>query len=305
VIVGRDDFERSLAELAASVRDPRAGIFGPGSLAWRFGGDLIVFAGGGRAALLQLAYPFVAHAIEDHSRARADIVGRFRRTFQSVFAMVFGALPDALAAARRVHAVHTRVRGTLPDGRAYHANDARALRWVHATLVDTIVAVRRRLGDAPPVAELDAYAREMNRLAALFGIPRALLPETWAEHAAYFDAMLVGGELAVAPCARDMAMFLVGRGGPDPQPPLGRAVEAVTASLLPAELARAFGLRDSAFAVAAATRAIAPLYRVLPRRLVAIPARAEAARRVVGKPPSRLAAWTERRLFGLSKSVTG
>jgi uncharacterized protein (DUF2236 family) len=305
VIVERADLERSLAELAREIGDPREGILGPRSIAWRLGGDLAVFAGGGRAALLQLAHPFVAHAIADHSRARDDIVGRFQRTFHNIFAMVFGDLDSARAAAYRVHAIHARVTGTLPDGRAYHANDAGALRWVHATLVDTVVVVRERLGDAIAPADRDRFAREMNRLAALFGIPRALLPDTWSEHAAYVERMLGGRELAVAPCARDMARFLVGRGGPAPQPALGRAVEAVTASLLPRHLAQAFELRPSAAAVHAATLAIAPLYRALPRALVAIPARGSATRRLAGKPPRRLDAWTERTLFALGRRVTG
>ena len=151
----RASSRRRWPTLRTRVDDPRAGILGPRSLAWRLGGDLGVFLGGGRAALLQLAHPMVAHAIDHHSRTRADVVGRFQRTFRNVFAMVFGDLDDALVAARRVHAVHTRVHGELPTaiggwpaGTRYHANDADALRWVHATLVDTTIAVRERLDGA-------------------------------------------------------------------------------------------------------------------------------------------------------------
>src|SRR5450432_2466617 len=116
MIVTREDLELSLRDLAHEVRNDRAGILGPGSVAWRLGGDLGVFLGGGRAALLQLAHPMVAYAIDHHSRTRADVVGRFRRTFRNISAMVFGELDDALAAARRVHAIHMRVHGTMPDG---------------------------------------------------------------------------------------------------------------------------------------------------------------------------------------------
>ena len=133
-IVTRADLEASLAELARGVQDPHAGILGPHSIAWQVGGDLGVFLGGGRAALLQLAHPFVAYAVEQHSQTRADVVGRFQRTFRNVFAMIFGGLDDALAAARRVHNVHTRIRGEIPvqigrwrAGSPYHANDAHAL----------------------------------------------------------------------------------------------------------------------------------------------------------------------------------
>src|SRR5689334_13517853 len=104
MVVTRADLEASLEALRRQIADPRAGILGPRSIAWQIGGDLAVFLGGGRAALLQLAHPIVAYAIAQHSHTRADVAGRFRRTFQSVFAMVFGELDDALAAARRVHA---------------------------------------------------------------------------------------------------------------------------------------------------------------------------------------------------------
>ena len=312
-MITRDELEAALAELAREVRDPHAGILGPDSVAWRLGGDLAVFLGGGRAALLQLAHPMVAYAIAHHSRTRDDIVGRFQRTFRNVFAMVFGELGDAVAAARRVHAIHARVHGTIPvavgpwrAGAPYHANDVGALRWVHATLVDTTLVVRERLGGPLPRAVLDAYVIEMNRFAALFGIPRARLPASFAEHADYVSRML--GTLAVAPVARDMAMFLVGRGEQAPQPSLGRLTELVTATMLPRHLVRDFGLVEDSLATAgihAVFTTLAPFYNHLPKRLVAIPARSDAQRRVAGRPPSRLAAWTERQLFGLSRQVTG
>jgi uncharacterized protein (DUF2236 family) len=314
-IVTREQHERALAALARDVRDPREGIFGPRSVAWRVGGDLALFLGGGRAALLQIAHPMVAFAVDHHSRARADIAGRFQRTFRHVFTMVFGELDDALAAARRVHRIHDRVHGTFPyavgawpAGSAYHANDVEALRWVHATLVDTTLVVRERLDGALPEHVRDAFIVENNRFAALFGIPDDRLPRSYAEHAAYMARVLGGDQLAVAPCAREMAAFLLGRGGPGPQPRLGRLAEAIAATMLPAHLAEQFGIarsRRSTAGVHALLAAFAPAYRALPRSLVAIPAHAEAARRLAGRPPARVHAWLERRLFGLSRQVTG
>ncbi|MGE5185760.1 MAG: oxygenase MpaB family protein [Acidobacteriota bacterium] len=313
-VVTRDEHEAALAELARDVRDPREGILGPGSVAWRLGGDLAVFLGGGRAALLQLAHPMVAHAVDDHSRARADVVGRFQRTFRLVFAMVFGDLDDAFAAARRVHAIHSRIHGTIPHaiggwlpGTPYHANDADALRWVHATLIDTVLVVRERLGDPLSVADRDTFVVEQNRFARLFAIPHDLLPRSYADHATYMQRMLGGDRLAVAPCARDMAAFLLGRGA-GAQPPLGRVAEALTASMLPRHLAEGFGLartRVTTAAVHAGLATFAPVYRCVPRELVAIPARSEAVRRLAGRAPSRFDAWMERQLFGLSRQVTG
>src|SRR3954466_4766578 len=224
MIVSGADLEASLAALRRQIPDPRTGILGPRSIAWQIGGDLAVFLGGGRAALLQLAHPVVAYAIAHHSRTRADVAGRFRRTFRSVFAMVFGDLDEAFRAARRVHAIHATVHGTIPEavggwaaGTPYRANDAEALAWVHATLVDTTLVVHEQLDGALPDAIRDRYVIEMNRFAALLGIPAALLPRSYAAHASYMQQMLGSDRIALAPCAREMARFLIGRGG-DRQP---------------------------------------------------------------------------------------
>ncbi len=312
MIVTRELLEDSLATLTREIDDPRHGIYGPGSVSWQLGGDIAVFIGGGRAALLQLAHPFVAYAIAEHSRTRSDVVGRFQRTFRNVFAMTFGELGAAVAAARRVHAVHGRIAGVLPErvgswaaGTPYAANDDAALRWVHATLVDTVLVVRERLDGELPVAIKDKYVVEQNRFARLFGLRDALLPRSWAEHAAYMERAIA--TLAVSPPAREMGAFLVGRGGVQ-QPALGRIAESITATLLPRHLVSAFGLAESprtTAAVHAALAAFARVYRRLPARAVALPARSEAVRRIAGKPRSALDAWSERQLFALAQRTTG
>jgi uncharacterized protein (DUF2236 family) len=311
MIVTRSDLDASLAALRRQIADPRTGILGPRSIAWQIGGDLAVFLGGGRAALLQLAHPMVAHAIAQHSHTRADVAGRFRRTFRNVFAMLFGELDDAFAAARRVHAVHSAIHGAIPEavggwpaGAPYHANDAEALRWVHATLVDTTLVVRERLDGALPGAVKDRYVIEMHRFAALFGIPEALRPASHAAHAAYVDAMLASDRIAVAPCAREMASFLLGRGG-EHQPPLGRIAEAITALLLPPHLAAQFGLRAQPRRARLGLAAFGALHHCVPRSARAIPARVAAQRRIDGLPPSRLGAWAERQLFGIARYTSG
>ncbi len=310
-IVSREQLEHSLAELCTHVGDPRAGILGPRSLAWRLGGDLAIFIGGGRAALLQLAHPMVAHAIDHHSRTRTDVVGRFQRTFRHVFSMVFGELDDALSAARRVHAIHTRVHGEISEplgcwavGTRYHANDADALRWVHATLADTTIVVREQLDGTLPIEVKDRYIVEMNRFAALFGIPRGLLPTSWSDHASYMSEMFRSERLAVSASAREMGQFLFGRGG-QTQPLLGRIAEGISASLLPTQLATAFGLRGSPIRVRGGLTAFAAVYGRLPRAVVALPAHADARNRIVGRGPSKWSAWTERQLFGLAARVAG
>jgi uncharacterized protein (DUF2236 family) len=83
--------------------------------------EAILFLAAGRALLLQLAHPWVAAAVADHSKALTDPVARFHRTFKVVFTMVFGTVDQAFAAARSLH-------------RRNRANNISALRWVYATL---------------------------------------------------------------------------------------------------------------------------------------------------------------------------
>lgn len=310
-IVTREQLEASLSELRTHVDDPRAGILGPRSVAWRLGADLGLFLGGGRAALLQLAHPPVAFAIDQHSRTRADVAGRFQRTFQNVFTMVFGSLDEAFVAARRVHSIHARIRGTIPidvggwrAGTPYHANAVDSLCWVHATLVDTTLALRELLDGPLPIVIKDTYIVELHRFAALFGIPRSALPGSFREHDAYMRKVFASDMLAVASCAREMAGFLLGR-GVGAQPVLGRVGELVTHALLPAHLAEQFALRGAPARTRRGLAAFAACYRLLPRRAVMVPAMTEARRRLAGLPPSRVAAWTTRQLFGLAQRTTG
>ena len=99
-LVFDDDLESSLDTVCKAAAGPVAGVFGPGSLTWRIDREAAIFLGAGRALLLQLAHPWVAAGIAEHSRTLADPIGRFHRTFNTVFTMVFGTLDSALAAAR-------------------------------------------------------------------------------------------------------------------------------------------------------------------------------------------------------------
>jgi len=291
------------------VADPRAGILGPTSITGQIAADLALFLGGGRAALLQLAHPMVAHAVDEHSRTRADVVGRFQRTFRHVFAMVFGDLDDAFVAARRVHAVHSRIHGTLPAaagrwraGTPYHANDVESLRWVHATLMDTTIAVRELIDGPLPISIKDGYLIEQHRFGALFGIPASALPSTWHEHSAYVREMIDSRALAVVPCAREMAGFLTGKGAT--QPILGKTAELISHAMLPPGIAAQFELRSAPRTTRLGLFAFAQLYRRIPRLLVEIPAYSQARSRLSGRPPTRWSAWTERQLFGLARRTT-
>jgi len=280
-----------LAELRAETLDPSGGIYGPQSLAWEIGRESALFLGGGKAALLQLAHPHVAYAIDQHSKTLSDPFGRFRRTFDGVFRMVFGDLDQAFRAARGVHAVHERVVGTLDqkvgafeEGTPYRANDGEALLWVYATLVATAVEafdlVVRPLGHA----ERNRYLDESKRFARLFGIPERLLPRDWSDFARYYASMLEGDVICVAPPARKVADFLF-TPRRSIEEPLVRWARIMTAGLMPERLRTDFGLSFSPIeqrAFSVSIRSLRALYPRLPGRLRFVPAYHAARRRVSG-----------------------
>src|SRR6516165_1434907 len=74
-VVREADLERELALLCEAMADAPAGAFGPGSMVWRIDKEAAIFLGAGRALLLQLAHPWIAAAIAQHSRTLTDPIG--------------------------------------------------------------------------------------------------------------------------------------------------------------------------------------------------------------------------------------
>ena len=252
------ELEATLGALASKTRDRLAGIHGPQTLAWEHGREVANFIGAGRAVLLQLAHPPVATAIAEHSKTFTDLRGRFERTFSIVFAMTFGDLDAAVRSARRLHRIHQRIRGTLPKGGSYAANSRDSLRWVYATLVDSVFAVRRFCGEPLSPAVCELYYRETKRFALLFGLTDADLPASYRDFRQYVEGAADDALIEVSPAARDMATALLA----SPMrvlSPLASQFREISAGLLPERVAHDFGLKQNARARGRATA----LYRGL------------------------------------------
>src|SRR6516165_3390117 len=89
-IVSTENLERELNLVRGAAAGSQSGIFGPRSVTWQVDREAAIFLGAGRALLLQLAHPWIAAAVEQHSDTFANPIGRFHRTFGTVFTMVFG-----------------------------------------------------------------------------------------------------------------------------------------------------------------------------------------------------------------------
>jgi uncharacterized protein (DUF2236 family) len=288
-LVSAEDFERQLAIVRANAAGPREGLFGPRSLMWHVNREAAVFLGAGRALLLQLAHPWVAAAVAEHSHAFDDPIGRFHRTFDIVFTMVFGTMDQAVAAARRLHHRHTAIRGTLAEaagpflaGSIYQANEIAALRWVCATLIDTARVAHDLVLPPLTARQRECYYADSRLFAALFGIPQQDLPPNWSAFVSYNRAMRDSDTLTVTTVARAVARAIFA--GSWPRVP--QWYQALTAQLLPPRIREAFGFHDGETERRLAQRAIERLrwiYPLLPTRLRTVGPYQEAQARLLGQ----------------------
>jgi uncharacterized protein (DUF2236 family) len=262
---------------------PQDGYFDPGGAARAVSRELALMLGGGRALLLQVAHPLVAAGVAAHSGYRDNPWKRLEGTMNAVWAIVFGSRAQADRAARRVRAMHGKVRGhttepmgPYPAGTVYSALDPELLLWVHATLVDTALLVHAQWVQPLSAADQAAYYEEMKVCARLFGTPDDVMPASLADFRAYMTDMLHSQEISATPTARAIADAVMHPPLPLALRPAMQAANLVTAGLMPARLRKEYGLAwDPARAALVTasrewTRRIAmPL---LPARLRRVPA---------------------------------
>ncbi|MBV8438611.1 MAG: DUF2236 domain-containing protein [Silvibacterium sp.] len=245
--VSHADFEAQLARIEALPGDRRAGFFGPDSISWRINRESAVFLGAGRAALLQLAHPWVATSLLHHSNLLHDAIGRFHSTFRVIYTMLFGTRAQALAAARQLYKRHSGITGELPSstgahtrGEHYEANEITALRWVYATLVESAVLAYEFV--LPPLspAEREQYYAEGKHMAALFGMPPQSLPANWSEFLRYCTEMFESPLLGVDDNARSLGRSVMSGVGTWVRPP--RWYRSLTSHWMPPRFRPCFEL---------------------------------------------------------------
>jgi uncharacterized protein (DUF2236 family) len=303
--VTAEDLECELRRVRAQAAGSLAGVFGPRSVTWQVDKEAAIFLGAGRALLLQLAHPWVAAAIEQHSDTFADPIGRFHRTFSVVFSLVFGSLDQSLGAARKLFRRHAEIEGRLPAaagpfpaGSRSQANAIAALRWVYATLTETAVQAYELVHPPLTAEQRERYYSESRLFAALFGIPDTCLPRDWTAFSAYSAGMVQSNTLTVTGPARSMAHRLMASA--DTWLPIPAAYRSLTAALLPASICEAFGLAYGAAEQRTVRRVIASIrhvYPFLPARLRYVGPYQEAAQRLAGKPHPDLMARLSNRFW--------
>lgn len=206
-----------------------AGLYGPGTEAWRLNREAMLLLGAGpRALLLQLAHPLVAEGVAQHSDFQADPWARLAATLRSYLRIVYGTTGAARGEIRRLNAMHRAIAGPVTDeaarsrhGSRYSARDPELSLWVHATLVDSTIAAFDAWLEPLTEARRAAFYDETLTVGRAFGIPAALLPPDIEAFQAYLETMLApDGPIQVGDLARELGAAVL-------SPPLGPALGAL------------------------------------------------------------------------------
>jgi uncharacterized protein (DUF2236 family) len=209
-----DLVERYAAAYASAVPEQPEddGFYGPGSVTWRLSADLSAPVAGLRSVLMQALHPLAMAGVDQHSGWRIDPVGRLAATAAYTATVTYGDRASANRAAARVRAVHEHVRGVdTVTGRGYAASDPALLLWVHAALVDSVLAASRMFGTPPPDADADRFVGEMAIAAGLLGVPHEIIPADVAALGEFIAG--VRPELRCTPAAAESMGYMLDPAG--------------------------------------------------------------------------------------------
>lgn len=166
-----------------------------------------------------------------HSRYRDQPFKRLAATGKMFETIFFGSREEADRVLAVVHRMHGEVEGEIgadsggyEPGTAYSALDPELMLWTIAVAADSAAVfyelLVRRMGDD----ELDAFWDDWVRFGELFGMPREVAPEGWAEFRRWYEGRLVGPGIGLTAEA-----MTVGRGVAFhiPRPPIEAAAMEV------------------------------------------------------------------------------
>ena len=216
----------------------------PCSVAWRVHGDVTtMMIGGISGLLLQMLHPQALAGVWDHSNFREDMLGRLRRTARFIATTTYGERSDAEAMLARVRNIHAQVRGTLPAGQAYAADDPRLLAWVHvAGEMSFLDAWVRYMEPSMSRVDRDCFFAEVAVVAAKLGADP--IPSSMAEADALLDSFR--GELAANERTRIVRDYILSPPGtPIATRPVQELLSRAAVDLLPEWARRMHGLQGS------------------------------------------------------------
>ena len=202
--------ERSTAAYASGVPEGTGddSLFGPTSVTWRVSADLASPVAGLRSLLMQALHPVAMAGVDQHSGWRHDPVGRLAATTGYLATVTFGTGPRPSRPRPGCGAFMIMSAAPMQSpGQPYKASDPDLLLWVHATLVDSVLAAGSLVGMALSAVDSNSYVAEMAAAAELNGVPRPLVPSSVPELDLYIASVRPG--LRCTPAAAESMAYLL------------------------------------------------------------------------------------------------
>jgi uncharacterized protein (DUF2236 family) len=233
---------------------------------------------GQRALLIGALEPLTYTGTMLSTNSRARPFQRLARTAKIQETVFLGTRAEADAALSRVHRLHERIKGELPEaagdhpaGAPYSAVDPELMLWTLAVIADSGREMYETMVRPLSEAERESLWQDYVRFGELFGLPRDQVPGSHREFRAWFDGKLAAPGLHATPHALEMAP-LVAFEQPVPAVARGNLViqNLVIKGTLPPRVREIFGIKwsgthERAFrTVAAAHRRARPAF---PRRM--------------------------------------
>jgi uncharacterized protein (DUF2236 family) len=249
-------------------------VFAPDSAMWKIVRHRSILLDGPAAAVLQIAHPRVGLGVMEHSHFADAPLDRLEGTLDTVYAIAFGTVAEANAAADRVRRKHRKVAGdaaaqSVPGESRYSAGEIELLLWVVATLVWSAIQGYERTVGPLDVGEKERFYHDMRILGTFFDLPIEYGPRTYIEYQAYFQRMIADPLIGAHAVSRRVA-WAVAR----PQTPWWFRLSAPPITVIPPAVRDRLGFRStriSRFALKQTTIALRLFNRFAPRRLRFVP----------------------------------
>ncbi len=158
-----------------------AGLFFPDEAPWVAHADLSTLVGGIRALLMQALHPGSLTGVRDHSRYKADPLGRLSGTIRWLTVTTFASTASASNEAGRVNRMHANVSGKYKDSEGktidYSATDPHLLCWVHIAFMESFLRSFQIYSSQDLPGGADAYIRLWSKSVAQLGLTEVPMSE--------------------------------------------------------------------------------------------------------------------------------
>jgi uncharacterized protein (DUF2236 family) len=206
---------------------------------------------GQRALLIGALEPLTYTGTMLRTRSADRPFQRLARTAKIQETVFLGTREEADEELAKVHRLHTRINGTLPEavgkfpaGTSYSAFDPELMLWTLAVIADSGREMYETMVRPLSEDEREDLWQDYLKFGELFGMPRDVAPQTHREFKAWLDERLSAPDLHATPHGLEMAPLVAFR-QPVPLPARGNIVaqNLIIKGTLPPRVREIFGIR--------------------------------------------------------------